>query len=469
MSYTLRDEQLLCASESSKALQKDRRTILNLGTGGGKTVTSTYMAERALKRRRVWILCHREEILWQFLQTLLAFGLNPNIISGGRKYLRGQRLYLGMIKTFQARGLITEIEKDDLVITDECHWGDYESTVNRLACYVLGLSATPISLGRPLNEYWGNCIMPVPMKWLIDNDRLVKGITYSIDYDFSNLKISGRDYSERLLLEEFKSPKLFDGVVEQYLRHAPGEKGFCYNLNIEHSIEVCKNFNKHGVRAVHVDGKTPRDLRKTIFDSFREGHFDVLCNVGIATTGTDEPSASVVMKNYCTVVLSKDKQCEGRMARPFPGKTIGKVIDMGRNYIRHGRYGVDEIDWIDVFQNPANGRKTRGRDREKECKQCGAVIEMMAGNCPYCGVSYSPQEVEKIFLEKADTVEIKEYRLQKLPPHIRSKPIPQMTYEELKIYAQVMEYSESWPGLQMGLRKRYAAKKAKQARKEGGP
>jgi superfamily II DNA or RNA helicase len=469
MKYVLRDEQLLCASESSKALMKDRRTILNLGTGGGKTVTSTYMMERALKRRRVWVLCHREEIMWQFLETMIGFQLTPNIIGAGHKYLRGQRLYLGMIKTFQARGLITEVQKDDLVITDECHWGDYESTVSRLPCYVLGLSATPLSAGRPLNEYWGNCIAPVPMKWLIDNHRLVPGIAYSIDYDFSNLKISGRDYSERLLIEEFKNPKLFDGVVEQYLKHAAGEKAFCYNINIEHSLRVCKQFNDAGIRAAHIDGKTPRDLRRDYFKSFRAGYFDILCNVGIATTGTDEPSASTVIKNYCTTLLPKDKQCEGRMARPFPGKIVGKVIDMGRNYIRHGRYGIDEIDWIDVFQNPSNGRKTRGRDREKECKQCGAVIEMMAGTCPYCGISYTKEEVEKVFLQKADTIEIKDYRLAQLPPHIRNKPIPQMNYEELKIYAKTMNYSDSWPGLQMGLRKKYAQKKANRARKEGGP
>lgn len=462
MKYTLREEQLLCADKSSQALKRERRTILCLGTGGGKTVTASYMIHRALQRgRRVWILVHRDEIMWQFLETLIGFSLSPNLICSGRKYLRGQQLYLGMIKTFQARGLITEVSKDDLVVADECHWGDYESTISKLPSYTLGLSATPISTSRPLNEYWGECIMPVPMKWLIDNGRLVKGITYSIDYDFSKLKIAGRDYSERILLEEFKSPKLFEGCVEQYLKHARGRKAFCYNINVEHSLSVCKLFNDAGIRAAHVDGATPRDLRRDYFRSFREGHFDVLCNVGIATTGTDEPSVSCIIKNYCTVVLSKDKQCEGRGSRLFEGKDHSVIIDMGRNYIRHGRYGVDEIDWIDVFQNPSNGRKIRGRDREKECKECGAVIEMMAGECPYCGVSYTKEEVEKVFLEKADTVEIKEYRLQQLPPHIRSKKISQMTKSELEIYAKTMHYDDKWIGVQMGLRTKFRKQKYK--------
>jgi superfamily II DNA or RNA helicase len=462
MKYQLRDEQLLCADRSSEALRRDRRTILCLGTGGGKTVTASHMIRRALDRgRKVWILCHREEIMFQFLSTLMGFDIhNPSLICQGYKYLQGQQLYLGMVETFKRRGLVKELHKDDLVVIDECHWGSYEEVVNRSPAYTLGLSATPkASGGRELKDFWGTCIMPVPMSWLLENKRLVHGITYSIEYDVTaGVKVQGKDYHERILLEEFKSPRIFQGVLEQYEKHAKGEKAICYNLNVQHSLEVCQLFRDAGYRACHIDGDTPRDLRKDYFESFANGRIDILNNVGIATTGYDEPGIQVVIKNYATVQLTKDKQCEGRGARTNQDKEFFKIIDMGRNYIRHGRYGVDEVDWIDIFQNPAHSRTIRGKDREKECKECGAVIEMHAGACPYCQVEYTKKEIEQIFFQKADTVEIKEYRIQQLPPHIRNKKTSQMSYEELKQYAEIMNYSDKWPGMQMAIRNKYKKK-----------
>lgn len=463
MKFTLRDEQLLCAERASEALRKDRRTILCLGTGGGKTVTASHMIKRALGRgRKVWILCHREEIMFQFLSTLMGFEIhNVSLICNGYKYLQGQQIYLGMVETFKRRELTKEVSKDDLVILDECHWGSFEEVVNRMPCYTLGLSATPkASSGRELKEYWGTCIMPVKMEWLLDNKRLVPGITYSIEYDVTaNVKVQGKDYHERILLEEFKSPKIFQGVLEQYERHAKGEKAICYNLNIQHSLEVCQLFREAGYNACHIDGKTDRELRKDYFESFKHGRIDVLCNVGVATTGYDEPGIQCVIKNYATTQLTKDKQCEGRGARPHEDKDHFKIIDMGKNYVRHGRYGIDPVDWIDIFQNPANSRRIRGKDREKECKECGAVIEMQAGKCQYCGIEYTKKEIEQVFFQKADTVEIKDYRLAQLPPHIRNKKPGHMTHEELKQYAQVMNYDPKWVGMQMGLKKRFNQRK----------
>jgi superfamily II DNA or RNA helicase len=459
MKWTLRDEQLLCIDRASLSLRKERRTILCLGTGGGKTVTSGEMVRRALARgRRVWILVYRDEIMWQFLDTLLGFGLQPSLIHAGTKFLGGQQLYLGMVQTFARRGLHKMVGKDDLVVADEVHRGEFEKTIEALPSFCLGLSATPkASTGRPLKYYWSDCIMPVSITDLIHMGRLLKGITYSIDYDFGNLRIKGRDYDKALLAEEFSKPKLFEGALEQYQKHCDGAKVIVYSVNVERSLALCGLFNDAGIRSCHVDGDTERNLRRAYFKSFRDDKITALFNVGVATTGYDEPSIECVLENFATVELSKHFQCVGRGGRPFGNLTYNRVIDMGRNYVRHGKYG-EEVDWVDIFQNPDKERKIKDKDRDKMCKTCDALFPIMTLVCPYCGTEYSKKECEEIFYEKGDTVEIKEYKLQSLPVQMRKKKVGQMTDDELKKYAQAMGHDPKWVNIRLAMRRKNRAK-----------
>jgi superfamily II DNA or RNA helicase len=464
-----RDEQIRCMEEASLALRKDRRTIMCAPTGAGKTYMSCRIAQRALQRgRRVWILGYRDEILFgegQYLSTLMSLGISPSLICAGQKFVGGQQCYLGMIQTFQRRGLAKLVEKNDLVIADECHRGEFEDTINFIPSYCLGLSATPkASSGRHLKDYWGGCIAPISIAELISLGRLVPGITYSIDHDFGHLRIKGKDFDKNLLDEEFRKPKLFEGALEQYQRHLNGAKVIVYCVNVERSLALCTLFNDAGIRSCHVDGDTERGLRKKYFESFRADRITALFNVGIATTGYDEPSIEGVIENFATVQLQKHFQCVGRGGRAFGGqalrfgnKTLNRIIDMGRNYARHGKYG-EEVDWIAIFNNPNLERKVKEKDRQKECRECGAVIELMLRACPYCGEQYTAKEVEEVFLEKADTHEIKEYKLQALPPHIRSKKVGAMNYEELKLYAKAMGHNPNWVNIQWHQRKKARAR-----------
>lgn len=452
--YETRDEQLLCIEQSSLALRKDKRVILCAPTGGGKTYMSCVIASRALARgRRVWILCYREEIMWQYLETLMNMGLSPSLIYAGNKFLGGQQFYLGMIQTFHRRKLAKIVEKDDLFIADEAHRGEFEDTINYIPSYCLGLSATPKAPdGRALKDYWHSCIAPVSITDLISLGRLVPGITYSIDHDFGSLRLKGRDYDKNILDEEFRKPKLFEGALEQYRKHLDGAKVIVYCVNVERSLSLCTLFNEAGIRSCHIDGNTERGLRKNYFESFRAGKITALFNVGVATTGYDEPSIEGVIENFATVQLSKHFQCIGRGGRSFQGKTLNRVIDMGRNYVRFGKYG-EEVDWVAIFNNPNLERKVKDKDRQKECRECGAVIEVLQTECPYCGEKYTQKEVEELFFEKADTHEIKDYKLQALAPHLRNRKVGSMDYGELQQYAKAMGHDPKWVRIQWNQRK----------------
>lgn len=464
--FKLWPHQEVAVAEARKALIKEKRVIVAMPTGSGKTVTASYIASEMIKRKNgsLLIVCHRIEILQQFAKTLMSFGIHPAFIVAGKPMpMAGHGVYLGMVETLNSR-LGTMQERFfhhyniKLVIADEVHWGSYEKMVNMIPCHVLGLSATPkATKGRALHTYFNACIVPVKKSDLFATKHLVIPKTFSIKHDFAGLKLKNGEFTEKSLLEEFSKPVLYDGVVEQYLRHSKGRKFICFNVNIQHSLQTLERFNEAGISCRHVDGTTPKNERQEIFEGFARGDFLGLLNVSIATTGFDEPSVTCVIVNRATAELTLNEQMNGRGARKHEEKQDFHIIDMGKNYLRHGKFEQD-IDWLSIFHNPAlvtQRNEVQSKDH-KECRECGAVIQSSITFCPYCGETYSKKEVEEHFLEHATTEEIREYKMQNMPLELRGLKVRDMTYNQLIKFAEHMNYqnAEGWAGVQMKLKRR---------------
>jgi superfamily II DNA or RNA helicase len=175
---------------------------------------------------------------------------------------------------------------------------------------------------------------------------------------------------------------------------------------------------------------------------YREGELDIICNVGIATTGTDLPDTRCIIQNFATTSLVKHVQTLGRGARASEGKDNFVVIDMGRNYIRHGEFGED-IDWAHIFNNPSEATKKREKKEKRECGECGAVIRFHLQTCPYCGDFISKKEIEDKLLAGATTEEVRAYRIKHLSPHLR-RPLNQLNDADLREYGRQMGYKPNW-------------------------
>lgn len=427
--------------------------ILNVPTGGGKTVVcSKIVADTAAKGNKVMILVYRQEILEQFFKTLNYFGITPGLIAPGHPTPFGSQVILGMVQTFARRmnPIVTKQLGVKLTVFDETHRGEFEKVGKILPGYILGLSATPKSSGKiPLKDYFDELISPVSMTELLEGGYLVRAKTFSIDHDFSQLKRNAKDYTEQSLAQEFSKPILFEGAVNNYLRLASGKKTICYNVNVELSQQITEEFNHRGVKAVHVDGTTDKGDRKRIFKAFANDHYDVLCNVGIATTGYDEPRVECIIENRATTQLTLHHQMIGRGARSYSHGDYTKkeftIIDMGRNFVRHGLFG-EEVNWKAIFKDPLKSQNKEGK-REKdlrECKECGAVIKAKASACPYCDAEYTVQEKFEHFMENASLEEIKQYRFKNLPPHLRGLKYSEMTFAQLQEYGEHMGYQPTW-------------------------
>lgn len=432
--------------------KKDDRVILCMGTGSGKTYTASHIAKMSsAKGKRVSIMVNRVEILEQFFKSLVSVGVTPNIVHGRDR--AGNGVNLCMVKTYMRRHKLMGLQ-EDLVIVDEAHHGDFKEFLERCRCAVIGLTATPVSSspGYDLRKHFRDIVCPVDTRQLIKEGHLVPAKTYSLNHDFSHIKKSGADFNAKDLVEEFRSaPRLRKGALENYQKICPGEKAICYNVNVEESLRYLEIFNEAGFKGRHVDGRTPEAERKEIFKEFHEGRFDILHNVGVATTGYDEPSVKCIIENFATTSLSKHHQCIGRGARPYPGKDEFFIIDMGANYRRHGQFG-DEVRWDSIFKSPKMSQNKKNDAKKMECEECGAIIDIVS-ECPYCKNWIPEDRIEEMEEELMTAAEIKQRKLDNMPEEIRGKPLGAMTRKELMIYAKAMGNSTQWVNIRMSKRR----------------
>src|SRR5690606_21039507 len=121
----------------------------------------------------------------------------------------------------------------------------------------------------------------------------------------------------------------------------------------------------------------------------------VLCNVGIATIGTDIPSIEVVMINRSTMSLPLWIQMCVRGSRPFQYKDgtfkdFFTLIDLGDNILTgsSGRFQecTYDYDWEDYFWNPKTQKKD-GIGIVKTCPDCGCILHSSTRFCN--GLKYS--------------------------------------------------------------------------------
>ncbi len=439
-----------------QAFRKSKRVIGQLATGGGKGVVIALIAQMAVaKGNVVCISCHRIEIFEQLFKNLVSFGMSPGLIAAGQHPMPGSQVYLSMVETVCRRmdkGLIDKLNINFFIL-DEVHYGSYYKLIEKLDCNILGFTATPKSTGNPeLNEYFDSIVCGIPIAELIRIGRLVPTVTYSILHDFSKVKMKGKDFDERSLFAEFKKPKLWDGAVKNYLEHAKGMQALCYCVNVEHSNATTLQFRDKGIRAAHVDGSTDKETRSSIFKMYRDGNLDVICNVGIATVGTDLPDTECVIQNFATKSLVKHVQTLGRGARCAEGKKRFITIDMGRNYARHKEFG-EHIDWEYIFNNPSSAFSKTEKREKRECDECGAVMRFHLQVCPFCGDLISKKEIEKKLLVDATAEEVKAYRLKSVPPHLR-KPFKEMDKSELYAYSKIMCYNPKWVHLMLKINSR---------------
>jgi superfamily II DNA or RNA helicase len=416
-----------------------KRVVLCMPTGAGKTVTFAFMVMEATKKgKKCMILCDRKELISQAQDKLRHFGIDSIAINPKWKGQTGL-CYVASVDTLRNR----EIPEIDLLIVDEAHKSSFDSTLLRIheSVFVIGATATPIRKGnqKSLSDFYTQIVEPITIKQLLDQKHLVNARIFSNKLDMSDVSKKMGEFDSKEMFKKFDTPTLYDKVVENYIKYANNTKAICFCVNVAHSLETTAQFNRHGIKAIHLDGTTPHHEREQIIKDFQKGKFQILCNCSVLTTGFDEPSIETVIVNRATLSLELWLQMIGRGSRLFPNKEIFQILDMGGNVHRHGFYD-DVRKWS--LQKKA---KQQGVAPTKQCKCCDSIVPASAVICQYCGAEFPVKEKEK---KEVDFVEVKKKEKKEVIIQ-RGWVTPQIDYrkatlEELKEYAKMKGYKEGW-------------------------
>jgi len=121
----LRDYQEHDVQRVRDAMRQHKRILLQEPTGAGKTVIASYMTQAAAaKGKRVYFICHRQELIEQTAKTFGRFGIQTGIVWANAPQLYHLPVQVCSIDTLKNR--LDKIIPPDVVIWDECLAGDTE-------------------------------------------------------------------------------------------------------------------------------------------------------------------------------------------------------------------------------------------------------------------------------------------------------------------------------------------------------
>lgn len=402
-----------------QAMRSHPSVMMQGATGIGKTCIGSYIAESAAKKGKTVIFTvHRDNLIRQTEQTFREFGLEFGYIVAGVSYDRHKPVHLASINTLQRR--LDKIPAPDLLVIDEAHmaaaktWAKVVDDYRARGSKILGFSATPTRLdGKPLSDLFDTIVSGPSVRWLIDHGFLSDYVAYCpSQIDLSGVHTSMGDYQKDELAAAMDKPAITGEATTHYRKLADGTRAVCYCVSIQHSINVCAQFNAEGIPAAHICGETPRDQQRQIIRDFADGKYRVLCNVELITTGFDlsaqvgrDVPIETIIGLRPTSSLALHLQMLGRGLRRKPTPAI--LLDHAGNIPRLG-LPDDDREWS--LEGKHKGKK-RASDAPaiRQCDKCYAV-HRPAPVCPRCGFEYPKQSraIEEVAgeLEQVKTADI---------------------------------------------------------------
>ena len=323
------------------------KVLFQMPTGTGKTTVFSEIVRKAqLKNKKVLIVVHRSELVEQIVERLAKFQVKAGIISANLNRTPYLDVQVATIQTLSRR----EKPPADIVIIDECHHSK-AATYRRLwdiysSSRFLGVTATPTRMsGEGFKELYDILIPLGSLSYFFGNGFLaqIKHLVCGIP-DLSDVKQKMRDYEIKMLRNVMLDNSLMANLVKSYQKYIPGKKTIVFAVDIEHSKEIVKRYQKAEIPAVHLDSKTSTTERREILQKFKDGEYLVLSNVDIVSEGFDVPDCEAVQLARPTKSLALYLQQVGRCMRPLPGKEYGFVLDNAGLWLEHGLSYIDR-DW----------------------------------------------------------------------------------------------------------------------------
>ena len=279
--------------------ESKRRIILVAPTGSGKTIIGGAIIQKEIANYgSVLVLSHRREITKQTSDKLTAFGIGHGIIQAGFSPRPLERVQVASIQTLHRRTIQSDamhLPPADLVFVDECHHAPAKSWQAIIEAYpnatILGATATPCrGDGRGLGGIFETMIETPQVAELIALGYLVGTRNYApIDPDLTGVHTVAGDYVEDQLADRMDRAELIGDIVTHWHKYGDGRRTVAFCVNVAHSIHLCDEFVRAGVRCEHIDGSTPKDERDATLARLASGEIEIVTNCMVLTEGWDMP------------------------------------------------------------------------------------------------------------------------------------------------------------------------------------
>ncbi|WP_297224781.1 DEAD/DEAH box helicase [uncultured Prevotella sp.] len=319
-----------------KAFESHQSVMVQMPTGTGKTILLAEVVkseERRVKNPCVWIVAHRRELVEQIKETLEAslnvecemLNATHNVKCEMLNVKRGKQLDSSLFtlhsslkpRVFSIQWLSKHYheleESPSLIIIDEAHHAvakTYKEVMDAFPeAKKLGLTATPCRLNR---RGFTDLFDVLLQSWSY-NKFIADGWLSLYDYmsvreeneDWrlvNSLKKRGADgdFSLKEMSEKLNVQPSIERLCDTILRYAPNKKGIVYAIDIKHAEHIAEYYREHGLNAVAISSKTPKEERKRIIERFRNTNGGTICQEMDMKDSFKNTNCQELSMNYST-------------------------------------------------------------------------------------------------------------------------------------------------------------------------
>lgn len=387
MKKSLYHHQLAAVKAARESLIDGEIPYLDCCVSFGKSLVMAHITELALnKGLRVLQITPTKELCGQNYKELFDYVTDKSSIgivcAGLNKKQFNKKAIVCTFGSFVNKARFAGVF--DLILIDECHGVSNKSdtSIRKIVMAlqssnqrikIIGLSGSPYRMGQGALEndtvdgkalftecaYTSNIAEMIKLGFLAH----VKSINGSISANMDDVKLtSSGEYNKEL--EGVKFDEIVsDAVVDMKLKFANHNvnTAVIFTSNIANAERVIDEFSSDNIRLL--TGDTGHGERSQILKWLQDAPGKrYVVNVGILTTGYNQPSLDCVVLFRATKSTSLYVQIVGRVIRAYKCvkgiEKTGLVIDYGTN--------IDRLGAIDAII-PPKPKKTRAEAPKKYC------------------------------------------------------------------------------------------------------
>lgn len=360
----------------------NKRIILQLPTGGGKTRIASEIIDLTTKKsKRALFTCHRQTLVFQAFEAIGRPSATSVSMGASGAFDKDLPIQIGMLQTLKSR--IGKFGKSylgdiDIIILDEVQYAASSSMQHDLYntypdTITIGLSATPCTSDGYRLPNWDDVISIVQTVDLVEMGFLMNPICFAPSKpDLSQVSVRQGDYAVDELADIMDKADLVTNVVETYEKFAPGKKALVFAVNIRHAEHIAESFQKAGHLVGVLHSKQAKAMRTMMIEEFANDGVRVLVSVDALSVGFDEPSAEVAILARPTKSVPYYLQQVGRVLRLHPSKENAMILDLA-GAISNCGHPLKKRDF--TKPKPSGKNKPAKPTEIRECDNCGVILD----------------------------------------------------------------------------------------------